>query len=76
MSESRWLTEFSDNLCLLMDEECVTQIELSEISGLSKASISDYVNGRKVPNIKSVLKLAYALNCGVDDLIDFGEPID
>lgn len=35
---------------------------LSELSGVAKSSISDYINGKGTPNSKTVFKLANALN--------------
>ena len=76
MSEVEWLEEFRINLLRMMDEDRITQKELADDSGLSEASISYYVNGTKMPGVRAIVNLAYALDCSTDDLIDFGEMIE
>ena len=41
---------FSTKLKKLMTEKHITQAELAARSGLTKASISQYVNGKNKPN--------------------------
>lgn len=76
MSEVEWLEEFRINLLRMMDEDLIKQKELAEVSGLSEATISNYVNGTKMPGVRAIVNLAYALSCDTDDLIDFGEMIE
>ena len=76
MTEVEWLEEFGDNLFSMMYEAKMTQAELAEITGLSKGTISKYLNKQQIPTVKAVLKIAYALECEVSDLIDFGETIE
>lgn len=76
MSELEWLDIFSENLVSILQDTDITQRGLSEMSGLSEASISNYIHKKRMPNIKAVVNLAYALNCSMDDLIDFGDTIE
>lgn len=76
MTELEWLKLFGDNLKRMLDNAWMSQIELSKVTGISKGAISCYVHGTKIPNATSLLKMAYALSCTVDDLIDFGETIE
>lgn len=76
MSEVEWLEEFRMNLLRIMDEDRINQKELAEASGLSEGTISYYVNGTKMPGVRAIINLAYALDCNTDDLIDFGEMIE
>ena len=76
MSEQEWLEEFGNNLQALMREIGINQKELSIRSGLSQADISRYANCQQVPSAIAVIKLAYALDCSTDDLIEFGETIE
>lgn len=72
VSESEWLDIFSDNLSSLIEKKRITQKELAHVSYLTEATISNLVNGRGMPNIRTITKLSYALNCPVDMLVDFG----
>lgn len=51
----------------------MTEVELAEESGLAQSTISSYLNKQKLPGIKAVLNISYALDCEVGELIDFDE---
>lgn len=76
MSEFEWLDIFGDNLSDLLRERRMTQSELAEKAKLPKSLISDYVNKKKLPGIKSIINIYYALDCDLYDLIDFDEMIE
>lgn len=76
MSEMEWLDIFADNLVDLLKETRMTQQDLAEESGLSKAAISAYIHKRRIPTIRAIVNIGYALNCDFNDLIDFGDQID
>lgn len=48
----------------------MTQKALSEVSGIPREQINRYERGNVVPTLTSAVKLAEALGCSVDDLID------
>lgn len=76
MSEVEWMKIFSGNLKSLMEETGMTQSQLAEAAHLDKSTISTYVNCVKMPSVRSIVNLAYALDCSVVDLTDFGDMID
>lgn len=47
----------------------MTQMELSEITGITNVSISRYVNGQRVPKITEIIKIANALDVSCDFLL-------
>ena len=49
----------------------LTQLDLAIIVGVSKQSISAYEVGDKEPPVSTLAKIAIALECSVDELIDF-----
>lgn len=73
MSEMEWLQIFGDNLQCIMDECCVTQHQLAEMTGLSQGTISKYVNKIQMPTVRALLAISYALDESLDDLMDFGD---
>lgn len=75
MSEYEWLQTFGDNLRDLLIDAGMSQQELSDETGLSRSAISRYINKQKMPGLKAVINIAYALDCSLDDLIDFGDKI-
>ena len=76
MTEVEWLDIFASNLTSAMKDSGFTQVELAEESGLAQSTISSYLNKQKLPGIKAVLNISYALDCEVGELIDFDEFID
>lgn len=47
----------------------ITQEELATMIGITQAMVSHYETGRRVPDLETAAKIAYALGCKVDDLI-------
>lgn len=76
MTEREWLDIFGDNLVSLMRDRDVTQVELAIESGVSQASISAYINGRKMPGVRSLINLADALRVDMSEFMEFGDIID
>lgn len=54
--------EISENIKGLIKEKGWTQIKLSDVSGISKSTLSDYINCRTLINPGNVEKLSIALN--------------
>ena len=69
MTEYTLMKEIGGNIRYMMEDANMNQKELAKASGLTEAAISRYVNGERIPTIASLLRLAYALCCEVDDLI-------
>ena len=54
-----------------MNEKCIGQEALSEITGISKVTISGYVNGKSLPSLYNADRIAEALSISIDKLLDF-----
>ena len=76
MGEQEWLDIFSGNLRDMLKEANMEQKELAYDAGISEAAISAYLNGRKMPGVRALVNIAYALDCDFNDLMDFGEMIE
>jgi transcriptional regulator with XRE-family HTH domain len=76
MTELEWLQIFGDNLADMLNYARMTQRELADETGLSESSISNYIKKNKIPGIKALINISYALDCDVSDLIDFGDRIE
>lgn len=72
MTEQVWLKTFGDNLQSYMTEYGYTQADLADAIGVSIMTISNYVNAKRMPCIRSLINISYELNVDVSDLIDFG----
>lgn len=70
-SEESWKREFAHRLVELMVDKGFDQSYLSEASGVSQQSISNYIHRKAIPTAYAVDKLARALRCDVSELTGF-----
>lgn len=54
----------------------LTQVELSERSGIPQARISELEHGTRMPNLVTILRLAVALDCKVVELVGVFDKTD
>ncbi|MDQ0154969.1 helix-turn-helix domain-containing protein [Robertmurraya andreesenii] len=60
--------------CLLRDRRLaadLTQEELARIIGISKSRVSEYENMERIMSFTTLIKFAYVLNCGMDELYKY-----
>ena len=75
MTETNWMDNFGDNLKSLLQEAWMSQQELADAIGVSRETVSRYINKQRIPSLITAINIAYALDCNIAELIDFGEPI-
>ncbi len=66
-----WKKVFGRRLGARMDELKISQCELSRRSGVPQMNISVYVNGKVIPSVYMLSKLAVGLQIAPSELIDF-----
>ena len=76
MSELEWIETFAGNLTEIIKESGYSQREVADMTGIMQSTISKYMNGKMMPSVKNIVNLAYALNCDIRELCDFGDFID
>lgn len=76
MSELEWMDIFGDNLRSLLEEQWMSQQELADATGISKSTISRYINKQCMPSVAALVNIAYALNCEIDDILYFGDRLE
>ena len=76
MTEMEWLRQFSKRLREEMEGCGMTQKELADEAGLSEPTISHYLNVQRLPSIKSIINICFALGIDVDTLTNFGKLIE
>lgn len=57
---------------IAMANACITSKELSELSGVSRESLTKMFNGKRNPKPITIGKIAKALNVKVESIIDEG----
>lgn len=68
MSELECRKEFSMRLRRLMFRKNINQTELADMTGISQASISNYIIGKSSPSFYNADRIARALDCSIDEL--------
>lgn len=53
----------------------LTQSALSELADVSQSKICEYESGKVIPRVDAVMKLARALQCTLDELMDFEKKV-
>lgn len=68
---------FGANLKRIMSEKNFTVTKLSQVSGVGKSSISQYLSGKNVPSADRIHVLADSLGCTIEELaaIPVGEKV-
>ena len=71
MTELEWAKRFASKLERLLDEWGMTQKDLAEETGIAESTISRCLSGKYIPTIRTIVNIGYALDCDVEELIDF-----
>lgn len=67
MTEQGVSVEFRQRLRRLMTQQGVSQLELSELTGIPQSTISNYLTGKFLPGFYNMDKIAKALKCSIDE---------
>lgn len=67
MSEDECKREFKYQLRKQLTLKEMSQLELSEATGIPQPVLSGYMNGKNLPGLYNLDKIAKALNCSTDD---------
>jgi DNA-binding XRE family transcriptional regulator len=67
-SEESYGIEFGKRLSNLMYRKGITQYELARLAGISQASISGYINGKRIPSSYIRNKIISAVRCSEDEI--------
>ena len=67
LTENEFKREFGVRLRKLMERYGVTQLDLSERTGINNVTICRYLSGRSVPSFYAIDKIAKAIGCSTDD---------
>lgn len=70
ITDERCRESFVYRLTELMEMRGFNQQTLAEYSGLSKGAINNYLNKKATPSFTAARRIAYALGCTVNELID------
>ena len=77
MSEMEWMDIFAGNLRSLMDEERMSQNELARKTGISKGTISRYLNAQCMPSVNALVNIANVFKgCEITDLLYFYDSME
>lgn len=69
MTEQNYLEAFAYNLDYIIQNEGISQSELAKRSNIGKSTISNYLNAKQMPTMKTISNICYALGCEFEDII-------
>lgn len=69
LTEKEFLREIGDRIEQYMNERHLYQYELAKMTGLSKTLMNYYIMGTRKQSVYNLKKIADALECSVDDLL-------
>lgn len=67
LTEDECRREFGIRLDKMLRRKNITQIELSEMTGINRSILNGYITGKHSPSFYNVDRIAKALGCSVDD---------
>ena len=70
ISDDDYRNIFATNLAEIMKTRGFSQTELAAQTGLSTAIISKYLNGKAIPTIANLSRIAIVLDCHYDELLE------
>ena len=73
-TDDEWKKVISIKLNTVMRVKGVSVAELSDRTGLSRQTLSKYINGHGLPNIQKLAEIAKALRCSITELTEFVRP--
>lgn len=76
MTEQEWRQKFAREIKRRTVPFHITQRELALRAGISEVTLSRYLKCTRSPGGVELIKIARALNCSVDELINFGEFVE
>ena len=60
---------FMRNFCAMLQSSGKMNVEIAEMLGLKKSSISDYLYGRSTPPLDTIRKMCKIFDCRYEDLL-------
>lgn len=70
VDDELYMRRFAWRLRVALNASQLSRAEICERTGISQGSLSGYLNGRTVPSITNVFKLARVLDCPFEDLVN------
>lgn len=65
MTKDEFAKEYGDNLRSVLKKYKITQSQLSDLSGLTKAAICRIINAQRAPTAYN----AYRINCAIEEVV-------
>lgn len=70
MAKQKVHSQFGEKLKQILQDKHITQRELSDVTGIEQATISNYVTGKAHPLFHTADIIASAIGCSLDELRD------
>ena len=70
LTQEEYTQEFARRLYRKMRDSGIGTEELSKRTGISRHTLSRYLNGHTIPNVYTLTKIVGVLQCSLNDLLD------
>lgn len=71
LDEKEYREAFASKLRRVMTVRRMNQRMLSDETGISATTLSHYMNGRNLPDLRNVMRICRALDCSVEELTEY-----
>ncbi len=69
MTEFELMRDIGGNIESVLEENNMSQQDLARETGISKSTISRYINGNAMPTLKNLVNIAYVLACDISEFV-------
>lgn len=76
MTEMMFVKSVGQNLKFAVKEYGISLTELSAKTHIDKSTLSKYLQGKRIPTLINIVNLAYALECGLEELVDADDYVE
>ena len=73
MQKEEYAKTFGEHLKSLLEEKGMTQAELARRTGMTEASVSRYISGKRIPKIAQAYEMAQVIGIDMNTLICLGK---
>lgn len=75
MTENELMKEIGKNIEYCIEDARMSQKELAKHINVSESTISMYIKGERMPTVKNIINISYALCCDIEELVGFNDEL-
>lgn len=76
MTKKEFMRQFGDNLSWFLKHYQLTHRQLAKAIGVSRPTVSQYINGNRLPPPDVVVNIMQTIGCEFDELFDTSDFVE